>query len=192
MAERMDLFKAYCMPSVMAQTALRFQWLVLLDIKTSEKWVKKIEQLAGPFLPLYVSSDWLHELQIFLRAGCNPRYLITTRLDSDDIIDPNYLSLVQEQFQRQQFTFIDAPAGYRLCDHKLYAHNERLNPFVSLIERDTCKTVLHLPHGRAMNNFAYKLVPGRRWIQVIHGGNYSNMVPHGEQVNVPLWARRYI
>lgn len=192
MEHRFELFERYCLPSVLEQTALRFQWIVLFDTATPQHWLDKINATAGPYLPLYVTGHWLHELQVFLRGGRQSEWIITTRLDNDDIISPNYLALVQQQFNRQRFLFVDAPSGYRLSEGELYEHQEPFNPFMSLIERASRKTVLHVPHGRAIRQHPHVLVPGRQWVQVIHKTNYSNDGIHGDSAPTPSWLKRYV
>lgn len=193
MDDRFRLFIRYCAPSVAAQTCENFKWLILFHHKTAQKWRDIVDVLAEEysFHPLYVGLNWLRELQAYL-GGRSHQWLITTRLDNDDAIAPGYLEQVQATFARQKLTFVDAPLGYRLNETGLYEHDEAFNPFMSLIERGTRKSVLHVAHGRAVHKFKHIRLPGRRWLQVIHSRNYINNTVSGVASDGADWVKEYL
>ena len=195
MNDRFKLFARYCLPSVMAQTCKNFKWVILFHHKTIPRWREVVKGYSERynFVALYVGRRWLQELQAYLSGMCHSGWLITTRLDNDDIIAPGYLRLIQAVFQRQRFVFVDAPAGYRLLGSELFEHFEPYNPFMTLIERASRLTVLHVPHGREIGRKYNSItLSHRQWIQVIHPRNYSNDGAHGPIVETPHWAKRYL
>ncbi len=195
MNDRFQLFAHYCLPSVAAQTCQNFKWIVLFHHNTAPRWREVVKAYAETygFVALYVGRMWLQELQAYLSGMARSGWLITTRLDNDDLIAPGYLALVQAAFQRQRFVFVDVPSGYRLQDGKLFSHFEPYNPFMSLIERASRLTVLHVPHGRVIGQ-KYNSITfvSKQWIQVIHQRNYSNDGTRGPIVDTPQWAKRYL
>lgn len=197
MEHRFKLFEKYCLPSILDQTSTSFDWVLLFHHKTNEKWKQYAEELVAKhprFRILYVGRRWLVELQCFLVDDCTTDYLITTRLDNDDVLAPDYIKHVQARAVKNIFTFIDHPIGYRLKKGKLYYHLESYNPFLSLIEKnDAPQSVLSLPHGKIIAR--YNVITGSKdplWMQIIHDRNYSNFKTIGAPVSVQGWVKKYV
>jgi len=166
---RWKLFQKFTVPSVMAQTNQQFTWLVLFDIGTEVK--------DGPYLPVFCSTEWLKELQSYLRQHCTDTWVITSRLDNDDAIAPEFMSTIQDAaIKKTQFLNIPNGTSQRGLAKKSIHH--RANHFISFVEPgDHPKSVYFTPHSLRMDKYAPIIqVPSKKrlWTQIIHERNYIN------------------
>lgn len=98
---RFELFERYCLPSIECQTEPNFIWLILMDEKTPtafcermEKYCNRVPQLQVVCCPLCGNLNvWYREVAVSHSEG--KEILITTRLDSDDRLDKDYVKAVQ-------------------------------------------------------------------------------------------------
>ena len=174
MIHRIDLFERYTLPTVMAQTCRNFDWLLLMDHKTPQKFKEYLEE-GTDYHILYV-KNWLVDLQAWLQA-INQPWLVTTRLDNDDCISPEFIATIQKHITTKQFHFINLTKGYTLDGHKLRPIQHMANPFMTLVEPiANAKSILFTPHGRAMSKHGpiVQVSKGRFWTQIIHERNYIN------------------
>ncbi|UCG35576.1 MAG: hypothetical protein JSW17_01900 [Candidatus Omnitrophota bacterium] len=187
---RFDLFDKYCYPTVRAQSAKNFKWIVFFGFLTPEIFHKKIKEYAKwpNFIPVYIDEfniEILKKINNEYKTG-NPQFLITTRLDSDDGICNDYLQMVQDNFKEQSFQIINFYWGYYLSHPigKLYLRGRVDSTFLSLIEKtDRAETVwlrniahyrlhgIYKPQG-LMKNIILKDKPA--WVVVFHGRNLAN------------------
>jgi len=110
MEHRLGLFEKYTIPSVKAQTCGDFQWLVVFDDGTPERFKERIERYPGPGCPmvsLYTAgafeafAERCEPSRVRAKAYISERlhrdteYLITSRVDNDDAIHSDYIRQVQ-------------------------------------------------------------------------------------------------
>ena len=76
LAGRFDLFEKYCLPSVAAQTARDFHWLVYFDAATPEPLRARIEACRRifPFVPCFASEVTAACSRATWSAGCRRRW----------------------------------------------------------------------------------------------------------------------
>jgi hypothetical protein len=180
--QRLALFERYCLPSVKAQVGAAFTWLVLLDA-ASPAWLRERVAEYGPILqPIYLGDAATDEAianVVKLTGYVSAQYLITTRLDNDDAISADHLSLIQKGFRYQNREFVMFPFGLQLYHGALYHVYWRSNPFLSLIERvgegSEVTTVYCVRHDRVAQkeNVRY-LGRSAQWLQVLHTSNVGN------------------
>jgi|26BtaG_2_1085354.scaffolds.fasta_scaffold00119_13 hypothetical protein len=185
--ERFRLFETYCFPSVENQTNQKFYWCILFDTQTPSVYKEKIEHIATKgtnIYPLFI--DGFKSLQSALiefitsQLNKNDKYIITTRLDNDDIIHKDFIDTIQSLSVQKDKTIIDLIEGYQVSinnkETDLRAYRSQYNPFISLVEsvRDF-KTVISKDHNdwKSLDNIiTYDSKP--MWIQLIHKGNLTN------------------
>jgi hypothetical protein len=194
MEHRFVLFEKYCLPSVRAQIRGFFKWVILVDRNTAPEYLDRLNREDVSIIQ--VGNAWQRNLQQYLNEDCDTRWMITTRLDNDDAIAPFMIQVVQDSFDRQEFTFIDFPKGYRQQGGRLYTHNEPCNPFLSLISRigDKPRTVYSVEHGIRVAQ-KYHVILGSMtpaWIQVLHARNKVTDRITGEPVEATGWVKRYV
>ncbi len=136
---RLREFDTFCLPSVRSQTCKDFRWIVFCDAQSPEWFKVRMATYSDVLAPLYVSTMTNATMgQVLREAGyTDRRTLITTRIDNDDAISSDFIATVQDQFEDQDFQFINFPWGVRACEGALFTGYWRSNPFMSLIERPT-------------------------------------------------------
>lgn len=182
--ERFSLFTRFCAPSVVAQTEKNFIWLWYLAPETPVGFIQRITSfpLASVEVDIrYVRdySDMLHDTQQYIRRLHTP-FVITTRLDNDDIISQDFIARVQSSFLPQERTIINFLAGYEYGsrDHVLKRWNVRyMNQFISLIESTQAVdllTIYQFPHWKIPARANIVNIGGSPyWIYLRHALNYS-------------------
>jgi hypothetical protein len=186
--ERVELFDAYCLPSVAGQTCGDFLWQVYCDKETNPAILAELERRA----------DDVPQMQIALTGpGCdNPithvlkateasdQAVITTRLDSDDAIARRYVDAIQAHAaafveSERETLLLNFPRGFQLdkASGHLYFDWMPRSSFHSLFERvtTTLTTVLAGNHSKF-----HEVHPTEHddsiaaWLMVIHEGNVLN------------------
>jgi hypothetical protein len=194
---RFRLFDRYCLPSVRNQSNQNFKWLVFFDADTPESFKQKIAEYTTKwenFVPLYLDiplpyGEFPAAVREVVRQVVAPdcEYLITTWLDNDDAIHQDYVSMIQDNFSRQDAETLNFIFGYQLSEGKLYFDFEMANHFISLIEKydpDSFNTCLCKPHKEIYQvcNSAQKIICKPAWIEVVHGSNYMNVYRRGFRI----------
>ena len=146
MDKRMEIFKKYCLPSVLNQSSKKFSWMIYIDSDTKEKYKKQFERLSklnSHIIIKKVSSykefqnNYCRDL-INLTTANECSHLITTRLDNDDIIHKDFILKIQEQFDYQEYmavNFLKILMINPTNNNRLNIDYQFSNHFISLIER---------------------------------------------------------
>ena len=134
LADRFRLFRDYCLPSVAQQTETDFDWVIFFDRETPAEFKQAIVDLQKVF-PFHAEFTDLFMMPEIIPAVL-PRYadcdwLLTTRLDSDDILAVDHVARLREAARAgtaQVFNFPNgailsaagaAPRLYRIVDRKI-------------------------------------------------------------------------
>lgn len=183
---RLVLFQTYCLPSVNCQVTKNFTWLIFLDIQTPKEFRHKIEVLAQPYeyIKLFY-IDGSKELvaksgDFILKDAKNYEFIITTRLDNDDLLHKDFISTVQKFFNPVDKTIIDICDGYQLSiekeafDAREYHHP--YNAFISFIEKRTenIETIFSRQHYDWKDYRTIIVDSKRMWIELVHDRNKVN------------------
>ena len=188
---RFALFEKYCLPSVKNQTCQDFEWIVLFDSSTPERFKKKVEEyqiICPQFVPVYVDPEnGRYFAQIFrneIVKRLNAKRLLTTYLDNDDAINVRIIEDLQRRVPTiEDETFIYYDDGYQFFTDYSYMmkiHYPR-NHFDSYVEEGNPATVKSV-FGFGGHYYIYtikganiqhiKTVP--MWCEVIHEKNMGN------------------
>lgn len=184
---RFHLFETYCLPSVVNQTEQNFTWLVFFDIHTPLEYKEKVKGISAKypnFTPVFIDgmdhlNDSLKE-EIEKMIDKSDEYIITSRLDNDDIIHKNFIKTIQSLFKPIDQTVIDLRTGYQITLGKPHSQIRKIynvfNPYVSLIESVTnFKTVFHKQHKEWKNSDSVIIYEDQRlWCEVVHQENVLN------------------
>lgn len=158
--QRFMLFESYCLPSVMQQRNVDFQWLVLFNSETPDEYKEKIEayeRLFPAFTPLYLQpyADEAAFVRSYIRLHTTTPYLITTRMDNDDMLHQDYLATIQQAFSKQQDVVINYKTGlqYDLLEQVMYRWDYDANHYFSRIESlaGNVSTVIGFAHDEIQN-----------------------------------------
>ena len=188
---RFLLFEQYCLPSIVNQTSKNFEWIVLFDSTTPEKFKIKIaeyQEKCPQLIPVYVEPKKGRFFAEIFREEVAKRVtterVITTYLDNDDALNVRFVEDLQQRMQSlPDGTFIFYTNGYQFfTDHKylMKIHYPR-NHFVSVVESSnpvTLKTI----YGYGSHYYIDKIKDARieyvkdlaMWCEVIHKKNMGN------------------
>lgn len=162
---RFSLFEKYCFPSIANQTSKNFEWIVLFDSTTPERFQEKVciyQQQCPQLIPVYVSpKGGQYFAQIFrdevvkrlntirsdvreFNGSSSSIRVLTTYLDNDDALDVRFVEDIQKRSESlPDGTFIYYTQGYQFyTDHKyLMRVKYPRNHFVSVVENGNPLTV---------------------------------------------------
>jgi len=186
---RINLFKSYCLPSLIHQSNKNFTWLIYFDSDTPDKYKKIIESLLGIYksfiLPKYVSSydkfltSYTQDVLDLLHS--EREFVITTRIDNDDVLHEDYIDIVQKQFANQKFMAVNCIKIYHyniVKPERLFINYTFSNQFISLIEKISNKNITgcYARGDRFWNNKGevIQIGNGVYCMELIHNKNLLN------------------
>ena len=206
--ERFNLFENFCIPSIEGQTCKDFEWWVYFDENTDSVFKKRIESIERKhpiFKPRYEKSydDFEANMPIEIHNSLkkeNKDWLITTRLDNDDMLAKDTIAILQKKINYKNDSLLEIPWGYTLelnskPKPKLRKIKLELNPFISYVEKvekdRVIKSVYFYEHTEWRD--VKSIIVGNRpqWVQVIHDKNLFNRIS-GELVSPLNFNSRFI
>ncbi|MTH17537.1 glycosyltransferase [Flavobacterium sp. LC2016-01] len=184
---RFNLFENYCFPSVRNQSNQNFTWCVFFDIDTPQNFKDRIIALTTNtpnIIPIFI--DGMRDLNGSFKKYISENivntdsHIITTRIDNDDIIHKDFVSILQVLFQPIDLAVIDLTKGYQVSidiskpEIRLYTHP--FNAFISVIENaksfETVFSRMHYGWKSEKNVISYS--KKRLWMELSHQENYVN------------------
>lgn len=199
---RFKLFEKYCLPSIKSQTCQGFDWIVLFDNTTPERFKERIENYqkeCPQLVPVYVKPEGGRFFaQIFrdevvkrlspnlsLDDNQNNRVrVLTTYLDNDDALNVRFVEdLQQRALTAKDGTFFYYDKGYQYYteDQFLLQINYPRNHFVSVVECGNPSTVKGI-FGYGRHYYLDKIEGATiehiktesMWCEVVHEKNMLN------------------
>ncbi len=183
LSDRYELLERYTLPSVEAQTCKNFKWVLIADPSFPEIDRCRLESYTD--VAWVVKDDYAKAIQPYIE---NTDWVVTTRLDSDDVICNTFIEGVQSAFIEREMWY-SYSRGYVAKGDRAFARTMWNSPFVSYGEPTTgAKTVYWLPHmkaGQLRGDIDGQLRKGLHvidlgdtpaWVQIDHGGNILNSV----------------
>jgi hypothetical protein len=184
MAQRMELFTTFTLPSMMSQTCQNFTWISLMDEQTPQTYKDMLAGIARQnikFIYLDISKT---NLVTALLENLEPGDydLITTRLDNDDAFYKDTIRDIQDVYKRNSEIpkpwFIQMPNGYTLdlATKTVYIKQYPLNPFVTFVETSTqARTAWAFPHTKLPTGIHIEPISAKTyWLTVVHSQNAKN------------------
>lgn len=179
---RIELFCAYTLPSMLAQTTDAFRWIIYFDRDTpddAKAWAEQAISSHPHFEALFV-KDWSHRMVIDdIRARSDASRILSTRIDNDDAVSTRFVQRIQEWGAAAPDNAVMVPArGFVLSSNILYERLDHTAPFGSRVEAsDAFETIWSVPHVEIEKmDHVDHLADEPLWIQVVHGRNVSNRV----------------
>jgi hypothetical protein len=202
LGERQRLFERYCLPSVVSAEQLTpsVTWVLLCAVDSPASlraFMAHVVQLHPWVVPLYVEENFRMGdivVESFKRRIKEPcRFLLTTRLDSDDAITRNFVKDLQQAARRsleleiigkrQLPALINFPFGYQAVEGRLYLSSDLGNPFLSFLEERSedepilsCYLCPHRDLHKSARTVSHLIASGPSWLQVLHGNNEATVV----------------
>ena len=180
---RLQLFEDYCLPSVTRQTVTDFVWLFLVDARsTSERdlqWFRtRDERLRVVRVDDQRSSGAPEACDAISSFVAGDDWVITTRLDSDDVLHPDHLRRVRVPFDGER-TFVQFTNGfyYDVLRDDLRHRRELKNPFVSVLEPAAAlKTAWAWEHHRIGEDNEVHFIEAPGWVALVHDRNTTTSI----------------
>jgi hypothetical protein len=180
---RMKLFEEITVASVAAQTQVPDVWMVFFDEGTPQATRDHFQRLTVnlPQLRAEYCRDFSAQVcadRILHRLPSGVDWLLTTRLDNDDALNPRFVESVRSLVRPGVREFINPTRGLIVAKGNLFRKRDYSSPFISLSEPlDHCSTVLIDQHQRLSRHGPIRqLALTDAWIQVVHGANLANQV----------------
>jgi hypothetical protein len=194
--QRVALFERYCLPSVLAQTARNFQWIIYFDPQSPDWLHQRIRtwentRVLRAFFRPSVSHE---EMGSDVRAivPCPRSRLLTTNLDNDDGLAANFVERLQaESFETPRSAIYFANGLIRSKD-QVFLRRDPENAFCSVSESWDAPLFC----WAAYHNSLSWLMPTRiisgapAWLQVVHTMNVSNRI-HGRLVSPSTYRKTF-
>lgn len=188
LSERLDIFLKFCFPSILNQSEKNFTWFFYIDANTPSHIRERLEHAFNPhsFIILLsqhyedftLSSSLNEEIEFYL--GKSFDYLISSRVDSDDMLHKDYFFNLREYFNYQENQAINFTNGmvYDINSGVVSEMSHKYNAFISLIERRKevgFYTVYHKIHTdyKYDTNLLNVKINAPMWCVVIHNLNDS-------------------
>ena len=173
---RFELFDRYTVPSMCYQTCKDFKWIVLYDERTPKEYREKAMSYTelGFYEPIFVKSGFSIEgITNDLIADKN-FYYITSRVDNDDALMPDYVECIQNKAKKvfPKDKFITSVRNYRydVKEKSLTSYKLKKNHFIS-----RTGNVYELGQdAMPVNPFKYAKVAGTHSVEVVHDTNIIN------------------
>ena len=178
---RFSLFEKYCLPSVKNQTCQDFEWIILFDSKTPEKYKEKIESLRNDYpqiIPVYVKPEYGRFFADIFRMEMEKRLkakrVISTYLDNDDALNCRFVEDLHKRVplvgDGTFFYYDEGCQYYTEGEYMMRIHYPR-NHFVSVVESADPASVKGI--------FGYG---GHYYINTINGAKIERIK------NLPMWC----
>jgi len=186
LVHRMELFKNYCLPSIIAQTEQNFLWLIYCDEATPIPILEILQKSIGTIKNATVRlTSGYHACILdidYLLAQSNTPYVITSRVDNDDSLGIHYIKTVQRHFIPQNGVILNLLHGHgynvsKRIGTKLY--NIRNNHFSSLIEKTRSEgghiSIRGFQHDNPPAEFIIQNIQNdNSWLKVFHERNLKS------------------
>jgi hypothetical protein len=192
MRYRLNIFRKFTLPSVRGQTSNHFKWFIFFDEERTKPFEKEIDDIfTGNIFKIY--ADDLHNVPRIVNETLEPgiKTLISSRLDSDDVLHCHFISDVRELTERMTKTVgdfvVNFPRALMLdaSSHKaLLVSSDKVTQYGSLVEtreRGKFLTSLSFDHTKLGEAYPVYDVDKVRTMSVVHERNWLTSLP------APTW-----
>ncbi len=185
--ERFSLFETYCLPSIEQQTCQNFTWLLLSSDQTPEPHRKRLEAYSKRFpkikiifCPFYNDCNVLYK-KIGEKYVQGYDYLLSTRLDNDDMLEAHFVEIVQRYVETCPLPLcnqiISFPYGIQWFtkDNIAFPVEWKLSHFHTFLENATdVITSLGKDHTLLPKKNLVLMPKKNAWCEIVHNGNICN------------------
>jgi hypothetical protein len=180
LGHRLTVFEDLCGPSVARQTVREFEWLLFFDNRTGDAVKGRVSDLARRlrFDPVWLDGEFSAGVagEAVLARLSGQTHVVTTRLDNDDAIHPDFIRRVQAEIAHRP-AYVNFPLGCQLAGGEFYLRPYLGGPFLSRIEPAAARigTVYEARHWRPEEHRPRQLWTRQpAWLQLVHGHNLAN------------------
>lgn len=182
--QRRQLIREYTIPSLRRQTIKNFTWVVAGRNGLTSRDTEGIDTIwldVDPPKNFDSTTYLMQEVISLLAQGLDPSMkIITTRLDNDDVLLPDFVERIQTAAQQTDKGVLDV-SGLRVDTRtrKIYrdtAYQKVPSPFLSVVEKKSgrrCRlmTAYYDQHSLMHRHLPLTKLEFLGWIQIIHKSN---------------------
>ena len=188
--KRFDLFETYCLPSIKQQTCQNFTWVILSSEATPEQYKERLlsyqtNNIQIVFCPKYKDTEINHLYQIIgCRYSQDFQFLVSTRLDSDDMLHACFVERIQTYLSTNNIepTVLAFPKGIQwLIEEQIaYSISWKLAHFHTFVEKvGDIHTSLGVDHTKIPKSKITFLPDEDMWCELKKKKNLCNdYAPH--------------
>lgn len=173
---RVELFEQHTLPSVRGQTVppSAFHWLLFFHPQ-SPGWLIERAGTWSPAATVFAAGRFLDAARSAIRERLQGEWVITSRLDNDDALAPDYVARLQSAFRRRS-EWLSIPLGTVTDGHRSAPRHQLRNPFISLAEPATeLRTVWCANHNDRERVAPVQSIDGAPgWTIHVHERNLCN------------------
>ena len=183
--ERFRLFETYCLPSIIGQSNLDFTWVILSSIDTPDIYKERLSEYTNLCCRIVIEyCPYVEDVVVLYKAigekyigDCN--YLLSTRIDSDDMLASHFVDTLQSYIRSQVYTesIFTFSHGIQWFEKEAiaYAISYPQNHFLNFLEaRDNIRTCLGIDHTKVDKKDIIQLEDKSMWCEIVHGTNICN------------------
>jgi hypothetical protein len=180
------LFRRYCFASVRGQRFRGFEWFVIFHPETPRKYYDFLGRTATPVFGRTTSEA----VEVIQRRHIRADTVVTSRIDNDDAIAPEFMGRVRQTFERAlRVRFADGRDFAISFRNGIVAHaptqtwttrSQASPPFLTLVKHlaagDTWLSPLRVDHNEIPKLYPVISLdnPKPLWAFVVHERNISN------------------
>lgn len=185
--DRIEIFENYCLPSMIGQTEQNFRWLLLFDYRTPKHIFEKLDAYKNIEICLVDKKCDESHGELSKRVvkdyteSLNIDYLITTRLDNDDMLHYRFIENVKNYFLNHAVSepiIIQFPKGVdfdfigkKWCRIEDFKSNAYIS-FIEKFEWYNIQTVMNQSHRDMADHFKITdLTMDIGWCRNVHDTN---------------------
>jgi len=160
---RQKVFERFTLPSVEAQSNKNFEWLLISDSRTPDKFKNVLDKYPAtviyhdfenyewktsnvnltefkPIMQFALRLEFIGDIVAGAIGQQDTDYIITSRCDNDDMIASEHIDRIQKEAKslyknRETDKFwLSLVRGYRWKEDKMYPFNSTYNSFLSFVE----------------------------------------------------------
>lgn len=193
LSHRLGMFEQFCLPSVLGQTCLDFDWYVFVSLDSPGMVRDRLQRMGC--VPVIALADKFEAWGVAATCDWEPRddWLVTTRLDSDDAIHKTFVEEVQRRWQPEpswghgMVMNFQEGVGLNYDAKELTSMRRPVNEFMSFAERwwrhQQPRTVFDssMPAEMGQRFPVTRIDIGKpMWMKVWHGKNCIQKEPWPE------------
>lgn len=190
---RFNIFEKYCYPTLIGQTDQNFEWMVFFDQSTDRKLINKYQRIIPIFFPK--EDKWSFRT---LWKDTKAEWLITTRLDSDDGLNLNFIREIHRRFRKvekiigfdEEIVDFSNGINYDIRSNRMKLRKSKVvTAFLTTIEKMSnnpkgCYVSKHTIIKNLFKNLNKVDNKEPMWFQVIHDKNIGTKTIIGSPINV--------
>lgn len=187
--QRLDLFKEYCLPSVLGQSDKSFDWLLFVDGRVSRDRIDRLKSLVIGIGRVVIVGSGAFAETVNKELGSASK-LLTLRLDSDDAIAPKFVETAKRKASAETGLNFLHGADFHLQKGIAFHRVVRSNAFVAIASDTGNHVFVYRSHPEIAQNLEIRNVctVSPMWVHIVHHLNTSR--PRKTGIPVILFRNR--